>query len=188
MKNLSYKKQKGFTLLFAVLLSTLIISIGATIMSIALRQTLLSGTSRESQYAFYAANTVLECAFYWDVVGTQPIDPENDTGIVFPADGETITSAQDDIKCAGINIVTGAGGDQGPWDDTTTPDQTKFKIKITDELSADPSYQPHAPYCAEATVIKTLDAATGLITTRIEAKGYNTCDTSNTRRVERGLV
>lgn len=38
------------------------------------------------------------------------------------------------------------------------------------------------PYCAVVTVTKNIDG-----TTKIYSRGYNTCDTSNPRRVERGL-
>lgn len=180
------ESQKGFTLLFAVLVSTLVVAIGATVVSIALRQTILSGTSRESQYAFYAANTALECAFYWDVVGVA-----GDDGAVFPydfgselvQDGVTNTSA---ITCAGGNIVSGTGfeGDSfayadGGWNQGTNT--TTFKIEISDHTD-DLAHR----YCAEVTVTKTEDD--DVITTVIQAKGYNTCDLDSPRAVERGLV
>lgn len=170
------KKQKGFTLLFAVLLSTLIVSISASIISIALRQTILSGTSRESQYAFYAANTVLECAFYWDVTNST----------VFPAPGD-VRITPSDIECSGGNIVTGVGftssfAIQG-WD-IDTSNQTTFYIEIKDNGTESPT--GGTTQCALATVKK--KKTNGVITTTIEAKGYNTCDLTNPRAVERGLV
>ncbi len=175
-KNLS--QQKGFTLLFAVLVSTLVVSIGASIISIALRQTILSGTSRESQYAFYAANTVLECAFYWDLTNSG----------VFPVPGDNFDVADTStITCAGGNIITGVGFDDHPetpreWEQTSSSgeNETTFFIEIKDQTTA-------ATRCAQATVTKT-DDGSGAITTRIEAKGYNTCDFTNPRTVERGLV
>jgi Tfp pilus assembly protein PilX len=174
------KKEKGFALLFAVLVSTLVVSIGASIISIALRQTLLSGTSRESQYAFYAANTVLECAFYWDI--TNPS--------VFPAPGDTQISSGDsdasDINCSGVNIITGDGATTSfprAWD-TSVSDQTTFYIEIKDTQSVSPG---GATQCAQATVKKSVNAS-GIITTKIEARGYNTCDLKNPRAVERGLI
>lgn len=209
----SKRTQAGFTLLFAVLVSTLIVSIGATIISIALRQTILSGTNRESNYAFYAANTILECAVYWDKVGV-----EGDAGAVFPApggdvnvnvgeaitiDAETLVSSTDDITCAGVNIVAGdpsptLGSGNSPvpaWGDIFTnidgsKERTFYtRIKVLNPSSVDSEEPFNHEYCAEATVIKSKPSQkTALITTRIEAKGYNTCDTTNPRRVERGIV
>lgn len=186
----SYGRKGGFTLLFAVLVSTLVVSIGASIISVAVRQTILSGTSRESQYAFYAANTVLECAFYWDIVGVA-----SSSGAVFPADGQVAISSADaaDVKCSGMSIVNG--------DDTVTPvvppwsqieEETTFYLRIADIAGGTGYVRPDGeplnsiPRCAQATITKTEDD--GIITTRIDARGYNTCDISNPRRVERGLI
>lgn len=187
--------KKGFTLLFAVLVSTLVVSIGATIISIALRQTILSGTSRESQFAFYAANTALDCAHYWDTIGAPGT---NNSSFVFPAPiaGEIQTDAVD-ITCSGINIKTGRDSkDPGiivtkPWEETLSPSENKttFFLKITDKakITGLPSYE----YCAEATVKKVIiigPSSNMIIETTIESKGYNTCDENNPRRVERGLI
>lgn len=180
------KKEKGFALLFAVLVSTLVVSIGASIISIALRQTILSGTSRESQYAFYGANTVLECAFYWDITGVA-----SSTGAVFPSVDDTPLDIadQDLVTCGGGNIITGNGFTTvKPWEVTTSSGQTTttFYMELKDVSS--PLVNSTAARCAQATVTKTTDSSTGQVTTRIDAKGYNTCDLNNPRVVERGLV
>jgi Tfp pilus assembly protein PilE len=201
MKNLFIKKNKnnetskqvlnskrGFTLLFAVLVSTLVVSIGATIMSIALRQTILSGTTRESQYAFYAANTVLECAHYWDTTTRTDLNGKT----VFPVGGvngvtEVDILEAEKVTCAGVNIITGNQNDDKAWEDLVINGDTTertFYLKIKDRAGIQ-NLSPYE-YCAQATVYKVDDGST--ITTTIEAKGYNTCDTTNPRRVERGLV
>lgn len=58
--------QKGFTVLYAVLVSSLVLAIGVSIFNIAFKQLVLSSQVRESQFAFYAADSGLECALYWD--------------------------------------------------------------------------------------------------------------------------
>jgi hypothetical protein len=185
--NLFIHKQKGFTLLFAILVSTLVISIGATIISIAIRQTILSSTSRESQFAFYAANTGLECAFYFD---TLPL-PFEEPGVVFPLEGELPLLDTSILNCASGNISTGDGfndpygfSGQG-WQQSAN--QTIFKISIQDTSSGGIINIGSAQTCAEVQIEKTLDEVTGLVTTRISSKGYNTCDLSNPRTVERGI-
>lgn len=184
-KHTQHNTHSGFTLLFAVLVSTLVISISATIISIALRQTVLSGTSRESQYAFYAANTALDCAHYWDTTNLGVANV-----FVFPAPGTTdipaVTSPEispaDDIVCSGMSIIEGDGDIPG-W--TQDGGETTFQLKIKNQ-AGDISDIPPYEYCAEVTVLKTLEESR--IITRIEAKGYNTCDANNPRRVERSLV
>jgi hypothetical protein len=56
----------GFALLFSVLVSSLLLTIGLSIFSIALKELALSTASRQSIYAFYAADSGRECALYWD--------------------------------------------------------------------------------------------------------------------------
>ncbi len=178
MKKFLHTKEKGFTLLFAVLVSTLVVSIGASIISIALRQTILSGTSRESQYAFYAANTVLECAYYWDV--TNPlIFQTGEAGIAWVEPEDTVA---DDITCAGRQIMKDSS-----WV-LDSSSETTFQIEVFDIDPSDASPEDASVRrCGMATVRKIIQAD-GKITTQIEAKGYNTdCNLDNPRMVERGL-
>ena len=192
MKHFPKQKNKGFTLLFSMLVATLVVSISATVISIALRQTILSGTSRESQYAFYAANAALECAFYWDRTNRQDlngkkvfIEPQMD-----PQFELNQGDPEDDIvTCDGVNIITGDGNEGRNWEPSGSGNelQTTFylKIKRPDSITV-PAYE----YCAEAIVKKRYQDTNGNIKvfTTIETKGYNTCDENNPRRVERGLI
>jgi hypothetical protein len=57
----------GFTLLLAALVASLVLSLGVSIFTIARKSILLSTMGRDSQYAFYAADTGAECALYWDL-------------------------------------------------------------------------------------------------------------------------
>ena len=58
--------QKGFTLFIAVLIGSLMLAIGFSIFNLSFKELLLSASSRDSQIAFYAADTGLECALYHD--------------------------------------------------------------------------------------------------------------------------
>ena len=62
-----YNNKRGFTLLFASLISALLLAISLAIFSISNKELVLSTTARDSQYAFYAADAGLECALYWDL-------------------------------------------------------------------------------------------------------------------------
>jgi uncharacterized protein (UPF0333 family) len=65
--------QKGFVILFTILISAIILMIGLGIFSIATRETVLSGTAREAQYAFYAADAGVECALYAESIPQGPL-------------------------------------------------------------------------------------------------------------------
>lgn len=57
---------RGFALLIAVVLTSVLLSVGLALLDIAYKQVTLSSVARQSQYAFYAADSALECALYWD--------------------------------------------------------------------------------------------------------------------------
>lgn len=57
---------RGFTLLIAVVLTTVLVSVGLALFDVAYKQIVLTSAARQSQYAFYAADSGLECALFWD--------------------------------------------------------------------------------------------------------------------------
>ncbi len=59
--------KRGFTLLLAALVASIVLALGSSIFTIAKKQITLSSLGRDSQFAFYAADTVAECALYYDV-------------------------------------------------------------------------------------------------------------------------
>jgi hypothetical protein len=174
------KDEKGFTLLFAVIVSTLVLAVGGSIINIALKQVILSGTGRESQYAFYAANTGIECAYYWDIagVGDAPAFATSSSGFDVPGIA----------ACAGTADI---------YDDAST--DTEARLFDTKDLGdgVTQSYfrlqnfvNPEGEdleYCADVYVRKTIGGSGQVTSTEIESRGYNTCDDANPRRIERGL-
>jgi Tfp pilus assembly protein PilX len=185
------KKQKGFVLLFSVLVSTLILAVGISIITIAVKQLVLSGTGRDSQYAFYAANTGAECAFYWDLRG------DTDGGKVF-RDHTGGPTTNKNVKCIDgtkestivdevVNCVGGIDSDTG-WcavsDANNLWHKTKFRIEFKDSQTT-----PVLDYCADVIVTKEIGNNNGQYvgTTTITSRGYNTCTESNPRRINRTL-
>lgn len=58
--------QRGFALLIAVVLTSVVLALGMALLDIAYKQVLLSSSAKNSQYAFYNADSALECALYYD--------------------------------------------------------------------------------------------------------------------------
>lgn len=171
MTAIKQKKEKGFTLLFAVLLAVLVLAVGASVINIAMKQVILTGIGRESQFAFYAANTGVECALYWDY---------RDLGIF-------ATSSLSDDPTEGIKNLANCANNYNLFSNNeidnlernpATPGSavSKFTIKFQDTIQ----------YCAVVAVTK-IKKNDGAIATTIESRGYNTCDEGNPRRIERGL-
>ena len=174
------KNKKGFTLLFSVLLITLILAVGASIINVALKETILSGVGRESQYAFYAANTGIECAMYWDRLSTLGDGIQFENKYVFA----TSSASQEigdmsSIKCADnvisdVELADGNGWDRDLGASSAT---TTFGINIPGRTTS----------CAFVSVSKVFDSLEDVTLTSITSRGYNTCDKTNPRRIERGL-
>lgn len=181
------KKNEGFVLLFSVLVASLVLSVGMSIISIALKQVILSGSGRESQYAFYMANTGAECATYWDLAGNTIIDANGNNGPVFAAGSGVPATTDPNVKCLNMTITDLQPTTCSP--NITIPDWCAFSSGSVYNTRFRISYEPTAlsQRCAEVTVSKTVDGSGVVTATKITSRGYNTCDESNPRRIERAL-
>lgn len=81
-KLMQQKKERGFAMLFTVLLISLVLAIALGISDVTFKQTILSSLAKDSQAAFYQADAGTECGLYYDF-----------TLSAFPA-GTTVTDAQ----------------------------------------------------------------------------------------------
>ena len=144
--------QRGFTLLYAALLASLLMAIGFSVFRLTLKEIQLTTTVKDSQSAFYAADVGIECALYWDFQTVRSaFDPTDTTPRTIECIGDTYPS------------FAGNGG----------PNQT---FPVWSIATAD--------YCIEVSVEKTGGPPRQ---THIESRGFNTCDASNPRRVERAI-
>ncbi len=87
--NMKTTHSRGFTLLLAALVGSLVLALGLSIVAIARKSVTLSSIGRDSQFAFYAADSGAECALYWDIrhgmfASTTPGTPAQ-------CDGETLS-------------------------------------------------------------------------------------------------
>lgn len=162
MKNDMIHAERGFALLFAVLTASVLLSVGLSIFNLTVKELILSSAGRESQFAFYAADTGAECALYWDFKGVDIFATSTDANAPVPSNPDCVGQA--------INIT--------PTTRTGTSATTQFSINIPNVSPTD---------CSIVTVTKT--ASGGIISTTVDSRGYNTqcSDTSNPNRLERGL-
>src|SRR3989344_1182654 len=57
----------GYALMLSIVVSSIVLSIGISLLNIVQKELILSATGRDSQFAFYAADAGLECVLYWDL-------------------------------------------------------------------------------------------------------------------------
>ncbi len=157
-----FKQDKGVTLYIAIVVTSALLLVSFAIADVTLKQAALASINRDSHIAFFAADTGIECALYWDLKNTFG-------GSAFA------TSTTASIDCNGdssnpenqnISIVP-AFGDGGSATST-------FQINFNPE-----------PYCAIVSVAKSYSGPT--LNTLIESRGYNSCDDNNPRKVERAI-
>jgi Tfp pilus assembly protein PilX len=120
--NKKIKTNKGYTMLFAVLVSSVVLSVGISILNINKKEYLLASSARESIVAFYAADSALECAAYHDLnqnrfsfsdyttnvscMGRAPFTPDATTiGAPFSSNSGT-TVARFDLNLNSISCAT----------------------------------------------------------------------------------
>lgn len=171
----TFKRPRGFAILYAVLVASIVITVGLSLLDISTRETTLSFFGLESQKAFYAAESGLECALYWDIRGRNGISvfATSTPGLVECASQGVGTNTQTVPTNPSVPSLIGGGGN-------TNPTSIFY-------LDFNRGSKP-LPYCVIVTVTKFLNTNNPNllpIATDIIARGYNTCDTTNPRRVER---
>jgi len=174
MKNFfkKIKKSKGFTLLFAVLAASLLLSIGLSIFSLTVKELTLSSYGRESQFSFYAADSGAECALYWDIKGHG--------GATFATSTTYGGIVPYQINCGATTIALSETANDAN-DATTT-----FSMPLNDVSNTS--------FCSTVIVSKYPNSSSPAgIGTTIISNGYNVCDSSanpiwgNPNLVERSL-
>src|ERR1035437_10985727 len=155
--------ESGIALYMAITITSAIVLVAFAIISLALRQISISNAGRDSQVAFYAADAGSECALYWDA--------KNTGGSAF-ASTSPVTISCNQNNPTGQNMSN------------PTPNVIPAWISPVATSTFTISFLPD-PYCATVTVVKTLNGST--MSTKIESRGYNTCDPTSVRRVERAI-
>lgn len=172
--------QKGFTILVAVVTAGILLIIAMSIGGIALKEQVLSTANKESQIAFYAADTGIECMLYLDLkVGVFAYDTYGNRSTGDP----TVPTGG---YCNGQLISF-----PNPDPDAITADQTVDQAKFSYIFQLD-----HIPVgngsdtCAIVRITKDTNNNAPQNPTQthtfVQAYGYNTCGASLTR-LERGI-
>jgi hypothetical protein len=160
MKRIKETKENGYAILFTVIVVTIISLIAFGISNSSYRQMVLSAVAKDSQVAFYQADTAVECALYSDFI-------------------------QDIFSQASSTPSTLNCGVQGSSD---KPYELIIETKNPgSEYDLFPVDQGSLP-CFEISVRKTIPGSpTDPILTELKGRGYNNCDKTNTRTVQREI-
>jgi len=161
------KSEKGMTLFISIAIMSILLLISFAVVNITIKSTLFATSGRDSQFAFYAADAGIECAIYHD----SKFEPS-----------KFATSTAGSITCATQTVTTGS---------QTVPVNPTQSSRVGGGGAGNPTSIFYfnlnqgtnpTPACAIVSVTKNVNG-----TTFIRSRGYNTCDTTNPRRVERGI-
>lgn len=176
------KGNRGYTLLFAVLISSLVLAIGISILTISRKEFLISTSTRDSTSALFAADSGIECAIF------------GDDGEINGARRNAFDPAGDRTSLLGCNV---------PHSDIVHTVVDPAPQTRTDTFVFHAKFSTYGDSCAVVTVTKKVVTQNGnpRTFTTIESRGYNTgwrkalpgqpdvgpCDIASAKRVERGL-
>ena len=156
----STNKKHGFTLLFASLVGSLLLSLGIATFNIILRELDLSAAARESPHAVYAADYGWECAFYHD--------RKRPAVFATSTDSRAIPNPTT-IRCRDMVL-------------TVSDTRTAFSATSVFTLPLD------GTACATVSIYKNDENHDKISTTVIESRGRNDCTTNpNPNRIERAI-
>lgn len=165
IRNKQSHDKKGFVILIAVLVASLLISLGAFIANIAVKELTLSTSGRDSSLAFYAADAAIECALYQDLHVQQYATSSSATGPATTLCNSTSTPVT--VNGTLSNASRGV---------------SQFSISFPQATGNDPNFSPFA-----TVRITKNDIGGPGDETIIESRGYNVMSTSTSNRVERAL-
>lgn len=146
IKNRRYENIRGgFTILYAILITTVVLTIGISLLNVLIQQISLSGAERESGLSFYVSDSGMECALYWDNV-------------------QDAFRKSQPVVCDGTNF--------GVIASTTVPLSPPKPGFIGKQYIFKATF-PQG--CASITVLKAVEIATNRVaTTTLQSRGYNT--------------
>lgn len=177
--------KRGFTILFSVVFAALLLSVGISIFNLAIKELRLSSSGRESQFAFYAADTAMECTLFYDGMGAFKIASTTYTptyrGSSSPSCDSYVLTQDPDTS---LDMQKWTEYDSASGEicfnnscHTGLLKKTTFSFKMN-----------NLPYCAHVYVYKADESPTDLGYTKIDVRGYNTCEIDSPGRVERGVT
>lgn len=177
-KNL--KPNSGFVLLFALLISSILLATGLGISRIILREIFLASLGRESSVAFFAADTGAECALHWYAL--RKFDLDNTVpppSRIIYCNGQIIsdnTPGVIKISSTGMlpNVINGAT-------------ESTFSFNTNSQIVNPPGALPRALPCALVNVKFAGTDLTNPSQLIVNSKGYNNCDLTSPQTLERTL-
>lgn len=171
---------KGYTLLYAVLLSSVAMIIGVSILVIEKKEIQLTESAASSMQAIYAADSGIECVQYLDSLYDTAVTPNRK---------KLATSTAPNVAEMSCNGLT-----PGYIDFNKTSNVANYIFQKSSTNNAlypfilGPNTADTSSPCFEVEYIKKETTNAWVTTvTMVRVNGYNTCNADDPRRVQRSL-
>jgi hypothetical protein len=152
---------RGITLLVAVILSSVVLSVALSLLDITYKQVVLASSAKLSQYAFYTADSAMECVLYWD----QQKDAFDYTATTYLTSGITCSDNTGSLQ-------------------TIVPNTAPNTSTVVGSTRTTIFYIPCQSGGTQGMVtISKMNTGS----TTIYANGYSSCTATDPRRIERGV-
>jgi len=150
--------EAGFTLLVAIVTTSILLLVSFVVVNVALKQLILTYSGQESEFSFYNGDSGMECALFWDLKNGSKSAFDSTTPGTITCNGQTISTGSQTVPTV-----------------PSQPSQIGGSANSTFSVNYD-----HG--CSIVQVTKNLDG-----TTLIQSRGYNTCTNGSLKRYERGI-
>lgn len=178
VKNKLHSGEQGFALLLTLIVVSVVLAIGLSLLSITLKQFTLSSTARDSEMAIHAANSGLECMQY------HRGRPATRTDLLNGGAGPSLSCAGSSPIYSATDHYINAGANEYVYNyiyrynlDATTCVETSMYL-IDARTSPD-----EVTYEADEG-LETLTCTNGVVCTTIFSRGFNrSCSSINSIRV-----
>ena len=131
MKYKNLQKDTGFVILFAVTLSAILLSIALTVANVALKEIKFGTSDKDTNEAFFAADTGAECAFFHDKSTSNSFVPSGGTGSIQCLDNTIILSASGSPPTLWSFTISGLGSQEQGCAKVTVDKTFPLLTKIT---------------------------------------------------------
>ena len=202
MKKTKTTNNIGFVLLFSLLISSILLAAGLGISRLMVRQINLASLSRESQVAFFASDSGIECALHWYYFASfdpvkNPNIPEKKNRAIF-CNGQAIRNGfagvipATKLSCDAQGEPPATNKIDGSLDPIDNSIKSCFTFSLSPDLSSldplNPVVNPIAlrnQPCAFVVVNELINGS--FKTIKITSNGYNRCDLSLPNTLQRTL-
>lgn len=106
-KFLFSKKERGVSLYIAISVTAALTLVSFAVINSAVKQLGISSLARDSQMAFFAADSGVECALYWDLKsGTNPFSTTTSPTPTISCNGMTVSQATTYVNLISTSTVS----------------------------------------------------------------------------------